>query len=380
VKDITATALNVLTAVSGFDVRARVLTSFQTGITPTGTEVEVTGGQVIQDASADIRSVLDVTVNGYQKWPRFSGSLLAPYGNELFVERAVVYNNFREWIPLGYFRIDTPEQQIIPDGPIRIAATDRMSGIIDGKLTEPAQFLSTETFGSVVEELVTAVYPDAVIEWDDDTKDDTINRTIIAEEDRYKFLNDLVTSVGKIWYWDNRGVLVIKNVPSVDDPSVWTVSSGEGGVLVAMDRQLTRKGVYNAVVATGEAADTETPSRAIAYDNSPVSPTYYFGRFGPVPRFYSSPFLTTNAQCLSAARSILTKGLGLPYNINFSAVPNPALEPYDVVTIKYPTRQRSIDKFTETHVVDSITIPLTATSPITAATREQSLVLIGSET
>lgn len=378
-KPITATALNVLTGQSGFNVRAKVLTTFQTGIHPTGTEIKVLGGDVQLDATADIRGTLDLTTDGTQMWPRNSTALLVPYGNEIFVERAVRYNSFDEWIPLGYYRIETPEQNIVPDGPIRIAGSDRMAGIIDARLTAPRQFLSTVTYGSVVQTLVTEVYPNAVIEWDDSTNTSTTGRTLIAEDDRFKFINDLVTSLGKIWYWDHRGILVIKNVPAVNAASVWTVSSGQSGVLVSMDRQLTRKGVYNAVVATGEAADTDTPSRAVAYDNNPASPTYYFGRFGPVPQFYSSPFITTNSQALSAATAILNRGLGLPYNVNFSAVPNPALEPYDVVTVKYPTHSRSIDKFTETHIIDQITIPLNATNPITSSTREQSLVLIGSE-
>ncbi len=65
--------------------------------------------------------------------------------------------------------------------------------------------------------------------------------------------------------------------------------------------------------------------------------------------------------------------------MNFSAVPNPALEPYDVVTVEYPTHARSIDRFTESHIIDQITIPLNAVNPITSSTREQSLILIGSE-
>jgi len=379
-KTVTDAALNVLTAQSGFDVRATVVETFQTGTHPTGTEIDVMGGDVQLDATADIWATLDLTTNGKQMWPVNSDDLLVPYGNEVFVERAIKWGTNTEWIPLGYFRIDTPEQKVVPDGPIRIAGSDRMAGIIDARLTAPQQFLSTATYGSVVETLITEVYADAVIEWDDTTDDSTLGRALIAEEDRYQFINDLVTSRGKIWYFDHRGILVIKDAPSVDSAAVWSVNYGENGVLVSMDRQLTRKGVFNAVVATGEAADTETPSRAVAYDNNPTSPTYYFGRFGPVPKFYSSPFLTTNAQCLAAGTAILERSLGLPYNVSFAAVPNPALEPYDVVSIKYPTTSGSHrHETTETHIIDRITIPLSVVNPITAVTREQSVILIGSE-
>lgn len=379
-KTITDAALNVLTAQSGFDVRATVLEAFQTGINPDGTVIDVMGGDVQLDGKADIWATLDLTTNGKQMWPVNSDDLLVPYGNEIFIERAVKWGTNTEWIPLGYFRIDTPEQNLIPDGPIRISAPDRMAGIIDARLTAPRQFLSTATYGSVVQTLIEEVYPDAVIEWDDSTDESTTGRSLIAEEDRYAFLNDLVTSLGKIWYFDHRGILVIKDAPSVDSAAVYSVNYGAHGVLVDLNRKLTRKGVFNAVVATGEAADTTTPSRAVAFDNNPSSPTYYSGRFGPVPRFYSSPFLTTNAQCLSAATALLERSLGLPYSVNFAAVPNPALEPYDVVNIKYPTTSGSHrHETTETHIIDQITIPLNAVNPITAATREQSVILIGSE-
>lgn len=379
-KTISAAALNALTGQSGFDVRATVLTSYQSGLHPVGTTINVMGGDVIHDGTADIRATLDLITDGTNMWPTTNSSLLAPYGNEIFVERAVKYGQETEWIPQGYFRIDSPDQSVVPDGPIRLAGSDRMAGIIDAELLTPRQFRSTLSNGAVVQTLVFEVYPGATIEWDSAAVSGALlGRTLVAEESRFKFLNDLITSLGKIWYWDHRGILVIKDVPSTSGASVWTVSSGPHGVLTAIDRKLTRKGVYNAVVATGEAADTTAPSRAIAYDNNPDSPTYYFGRFGPVPRRYSSPFITTNAQALSAARAILTRGLGLPYNINFSAVPNPALEPYDVTTVTYPAKSRSGETFTEIHIVDRITVPLSVSAPITANTREQSVVLIGGE-
>jgi hypothetical protein len=105
--------------------------------------------------------------------------------------------------------------------------------------------------------------------------------------------------------------------------------------------------------------------------------TYYLGAFGPVPRFYSSPFLTTNAQALSAATSILRQALGLPYQVDLSSIANPALEPYDVIAVRYPKASRSRTLRTETHVIDEVTIPLMPTAPVTLKTREQQAELIG---
>lgn len=363
--------LRTVRASHAVKARARVVAAGQTGTNPTGTEIPILSGDVQLDGTADIRSTLEMETDGNGMWPTQASSLLAPYGNEVFVERGVQFGGgTTEWVSLGYHRIQAPEQDDAPNGPIRISGQDRMAGIVEARLLAPRPYASTVTYGSVVSDLVGEVYPWATIQWDDSTNTQTLNRPVIAEEDRYAFLNDLITSVGKIWYWDYRGVLVIADPPSPTDP-VFDVNHGAGGVLVSLSRRLTREGVYNAVVATGEAADTNSPARAVAVDNNPASPTYWYGNFGKVPRFYSSPFVTTNAQALSAAQSMLTRSLGLPYAVDFSMVPNVALEPYDPIRVRYPGRE-------EVHVIDRMTVPLAADGALTASTREQTLTVTGS--
>lgn len=359
--------------------RARVCTTFQTGTNPTGTVVPIEAGDVVLDGTADVRATLDLTTDGASMWPAKVSSLFAPYGNELFVERGIKYGNgVTEWVSQGYYRIETAEQEEAPDGPIQLTGSDRMAGIIDARMTVPRQFTAGTTLGAVVNTLVTEVYPAATIEWDDLTFLDTIGRSLVVEEDRYVFLRDLVKAAGKIFYFDHRGVLVIKTAPDPGNP-VFDVNHGRDGVLVTMARSLSREGVYNAVVAYGEAGDTLPPARAVAYDNNPLSPTYYFGRFGKVPRYYSSPFITTNSQALSAARAILRQSLGLPYNVDFGAVANPALEPFDPVTVTYPVRSRAASSKVETHIIERLVVPLVAEQALAATTREQALVVIGTE-
>ena len=353
--------------------RARVVETYQTGTDPDGTEIPIVAGDVALDASADVRATLDMTTVGDGMWPRHGNLLLAPYGNEVFVERGVQYSDdLVEYVALGYFRIQEPSQDDAShDGPIRLSGRDRMAGIIDARLLQPIQFDAGTTLGDVVDQLVTEVYPDALIEWDDATDTALLARSVICEEDRYGFLADLVRAQGKIFYWDHRGALVIKTAPDPGSP-VWDVNAGAGGVLLGMSRTLSREGVYNAVVAQGEATDYELPVRAVAADLNPLSPTYFHGRFGPVPMFYTSSFLATVAQAQNTADEMLRRRLGLPYTVDLSAVPNPALEPYDPIRVRYSTRQAP-----ETHIVDTLTIPLTAGAAMTGTTREQTVVMLG---
>src|SRR5690606_22544975 len=172
-----------------------------------------------------------------------------------------------------------------------ISARDRMSAIVDARLTEPRQLESRMTYGQAVSALVLEVLPWAVIEWDDNTSNRALGRTVLVEEDRHGALEDLVTSVGKVCWWDHRGVLVIRTPPDPATP-VWDITHGRDGVLVSMARELSREGVYNAVVARGEGADTGTPIQAGVVDDDPDSPTDWHGPFGPVPRFCASPLIT----------------------------------------------------------------------------------------
>lgn len=362
--------LNAITGSHTMFARARIVTPGQSGTDPDGTVVTILDGDVEIDSTADIRSTLDLTTDGTNMWPTNAADLLTPYANEIFVERGIVYGDgIREIVYLSYFRITTIEQDEAPNGPIRISGQDRMAAVVEGRLTSPRQYQAGTTLGAIFTELVTDVLPDAIIEWDDATNLSTLGRTAIVEEDRFAFLADLVTAAAKIWYFDHRGILVIKSPPEPTTP-VFEVSAGEGGVLVSMGRRLTREGVYNAVVATGEAADTTYPARAVVVDDNPNSPTYWYGTFGKVPRFYSSPLLATDAQAQAAARSLLVRAVGLPYAVDLSAVPNPALEPYDPIRINYSATRRA-----EIHVIDKLTVPLTAAGALTATTREQQLVI-----
>jgi hypothetical protein len=392
VRPVSAAFLRTLRGSHTMLARARVVATGQTGVTPVGTEIPIEAGNVQLDANAQVRSTLDLTTDGTAAWPTTAAApLLALSGKEIFVERGISYGTgYSEWVSLGYHRIDAVGQDDAPDGPIRITGSDRMATIVEAKLIQPRQFAAGALLGVIVAALVQEVYPGATIEWDDATDVKPLPAAQIVEQDRYEFLNDLITSEGKIWYWDHRGILVIKDPP---DPavSVYDVNSGAGGVLVNLSRELSRDGVANAVVATGEAAGDTVPVWAIAWDSNPASPTFFgtgisggavvgAGPFGPVPMFYSSPLLTTAAQALKAAQSLLSQRLGLPYSVDFTAIPNPALEPLDPVQVIYPARSRSYAAVTETHVIEQLTVPLVASDAMTARTREQTLVQIGSTT
>jgi hypothetical protein len=348
-------------------VRARVITPGATGVDPPGRDLKIEAGTVTLDGRANVRGSVDLTL--VERWPRVNATTeILPYGTEIAVSRGIVFGNGRiERVPLGIYRLQVVEQGEAPDGPLRVTGLDRMTAIGESRFLAPVTYPATALVGTVVNDLVQAVLPSAVIQWDDATNVEQLGRKLLDDEDRFKVLNDLVTSLGKIWYFDYRGILVIKDPPS-PAAVVFNVSAGRDGVLTSLSRSLSRDEVYNAVVATGEGMDGVPPAYGVAYDLDQRSPTYWNGPYGKVPRFYSSPKLTTNARAVKAAKSMLTRTTGLPYSVGLGAVPNPALEPYDAVTVTYPPeRGRAVR--TETHVLDQVKIPLHAAGEMTLETR-----------
>jgi hypothetical protein len=376
VRPVSAAFLRTVVGSHRAVFRATVCDTFQTGTQPDGVRVGVLGGAVTLDATAQKRGRLRIIVDGNRTWPRRADSLFAPYGNEIYVERGVMYSDTQvEYVGLGYYRITTPVQDQAPDGPIEIAGEDRMHSIAKARLLTPRLYDSGTTVGTLVEDLVLEVYPGATIEWDNGDGE-TLPRSVVVERDRWEFLDELVKAQGKIWYWDHRGVLVIKTAPDPTSP-VFDIVAGQNGmtagVLTDMGRELASEDIYNAVVAEGEGADQEAPVRGVAIDNNPLSPTYYFGRFGPAPRFFSSQFLATDGQAYNAAAELLRQSMGLTYSVDLELTPNPALEPDDPVRVRSAPHEPA-----EVHILDTLTIPLTNDVAMAATTRQQSIILIGS--
>ncbi|WP_329068995.1 DUF5047 domain-containing protein [Amycolatopsis sp. NBC_01480] len=378
-RPVTDAFLATLRGAHKMVARATLVTPGQVGVTPIGIPIPgvsdlgrlpILGGDVTVDATADVQATLDLTT--IYPWPTHPADPGTPYGQEIYVERGVEYGlGTTEWVGLGYFRIDSAEQSGRPDGSIRIAGSDRMAKVRDARAWQPAQFGAGTSVGALIDQVVQDALPTgqtlvSVYDWPAYT--DTIGTVQILDEDRLAFLQDVVASRGKVAYWDYAGRLQVKNAPTTSGAPVWTVNRGAGGVLVSVNRKIDRDGVYNAVVARGDATGELPPVQGIAYDNNPSSPTYWDGPFGLVPRFYASSFITTTAQAGSAAASILAQSSGLPYTVSFETVPNPALETGDVVSLLYSDAEGA-----ENHILDRITYALTPDGAMAADTRKQVL-------
>lgn len=359
--------------------RARLVTPSQTGTEPVGLAIPgvsdegllpINAGDVTTDMTADVQSTLALTT--LYPWPADPLAPGTPYGQEIYVERGIEYGlGTREYVGLGYFRIDSVKQTSAPNGPIVIAASDRMAQVKDTRNISPQVFGAGGSVGACIDVVVQQALPGAVTDYGDwDAYGELLASDHVMGDDRLPFLQDLLAAYGRYAFFDYRGIYAVRPVPDLTQVApVWTIDAGRNGVLVEQQRTISRDAVYNVVVARGEPVGQLPPVQGLAYDNNPASPTYALGPFGVIPTYYSSSFMTTVAQCEAAALGQLNKATGLPYSVSLGAVPNPALEGWDVVKVNNGRDNP------ETHVLDRITYGLTPDSSMGMDTRKQFLAV-----
>jgi hypothetical protein len=152
-------------------------------------------------------------------------------------------------------------------------------------------------------------------------------------------------------YFDGEGNFVFDKPAGTLAP-VWTVDSGQTGVMVSADESLARTGVFNGVLVQGQNTATDAPVASLVTDTDPGSPTVWGGPFGQVARIEQSSAVQTTQQATDAATAILNRRLTLQRAVTVVQAPNPALEAGDVVTVVFPDGRQ------EDHLVNSVTIDL----------------------
>jgi hypothetical protein len=273
------------------------------------TVVPIVEGSVTLDQQAAVRGRCDLLLvddGTLDLVPAAPADLLAPYGNEIRVERGVTFpDGTTELVSLGVFRIEDAQVDETPGQlQIRIAGRDRAARFEDARFEAPYQVAASTNYATAIEAVLTDAWPDVPTSFESTA---LTTPALVAQEgdDRWAFAQEMARSLGMSLYFDGDGTCVMS--PDVLAEPVVTIAEGDGGVLLQAGRQWSRQGTFNRVIATGENTGETAPARGVATDDNALSPTYYFGAFGKVPRFYVSPFITTDAQAEAAAQSILER-------------------------------------------------------------------------
>lgn len=312
---------------------------------PDGNVVTVphTGGTVTVDRGAVVRRTATVTASDPALLPSTPADYLAVSGCRLRILRGLRHpDGAIETVPVFTGRLDSLEGD--PDvGPITLTGSGLEQVVADDLfLTAYSTRTNTAAITSITA-LIQQSLPGAVVT---STAPDTPlgPRTWDAQADRWAAVQEIATAVGAEAFADADGVFRIEPLPDpLTTPPVWDIAAGEGGVLIEATGGWSRTGMYNVVVASGENSESgAAPVSATAQDDDPTSPTYVNGPFGRVPRFYSSPTITTVAQAQAAANALLAQSVRPSSAADITSLPNPCLEPGDIVRAVYGDGRRTL--------------------------------------
>lgn len=346
-------------------VQSHSMTLRATAYGPYGTRViPVTGGSVTSDAGSQTRrtATIDTSLALWSIDPR---SVIGVYGTEVQVDYGIVIPGRvePEWVPMIRGLITAvPRRRPIGSGTITLTLVDRSARVAEDKLAAPQQTVSGATVVTEIRRLIQASLGTGVAVVDR-TGSAQVAPVMEIEQERWSDgVEKLADAIGAEVYADPTGSFVIRRQPALTDTPMWVVASGPGGILVERDDNLSRDEVFSGVVARGERTDGTTAVQATVWDTDPASPTYHLGPFGSKLKLYTSPLLTTVAQCQTAAEALLARSRGGDAAVTLSAIVNPALEAGDVIVVRD-------DGVTRAHIVDKVVTPLSPSGAQSMQTR-----------
>jgi hypothetical protein len=339
-------------------------------------DIDIVSGVVTMDASRSVRSSFNLTVAAEELIPGDTSSLLFPATAELRPYRGVVVNGYDYYIPLGVFSFDEVTVDSGDDGVvISIAANDLSSKWSKALSTEAVVITKGTSSTDAIAELVSKASGEGLLDLSAESSYLMPLAVYQPGTDLWGAAVSAAQASGRQLYVDREGHPTLANVPDpeIDNPVLVYDMDYPGAPVIRFTRTLSTADTYNGVVASGEGTDLVRPLTATAWNTDPNSPYYYLGPYGKKPYFYSSPLLLTLEQCEDAAVAKLRQIDGGTETMTWEALSNPAIDVYDVVYLR-----RSEAKVSDTFVVESITVPLDATSPMSCAGRN-TVAMVGGE-
>lgn len=326
----------------------------------------VFGGSIDVDTGSQARRSGTITTNPLL-WPKGPTESLVPFGTTVRPYRGVYIPGQAEpeWFPLGLFYLEETSRQ----------RTGTSVSELSLKLVDPAQRVSEDLFESPTQTIAGATCVAEITRLIRGTLGsgwpviDLTGSTLVApvldiETDRWgDGIEKLADAIAAEVFFDQAGQAVIRPQPTLQDPAVWSARTGPGGNLLRTDERWTRENVINRWIVTGQRSDGSDPVRAVVSDDDPNSPTWVGGPFGKKVGTYSTPLATTEADCAAIGAARLARTTGVACVVDFDLIVHPGLDGGDVVTLK------DADLGEAPHIVDSLSIPLTATDSMSVKTR-----------
>lgn len=315
-------------------------------------EIPVISGTYEGDRSQALPDRVELTVPveaaGVRYDPLYEDDPLAPYGQRLRVSIGLQVHRKFVWIPRGEFLVTSTTRD---DDTVTVEAVSLLQLVAEARLIAPLQPATGDTFKRLVRRLVEPALP---VVFDSGLVDRAVPVANTQFEDsRLDALYELATAWPAQLRVHPDGYLLVEPVPTptADD---WIDDARDA--ISRVTATTSRDGAINVVVVTSSDETTDEPYQGLAYDTDEASPTRWGGPFNPlpVPLYYDSPLLTSDAECRKAAASLLVRRKRTTTrSITQDMSPAPYLELGDVV------RTRDDRAGSVSGTIETIKLPLT---------------------
>lgn len=327
-------------------------------------DLAVVSGTVVKDRKAATKGRTSLTIAEPTLLPVGEiGDPFAPIGFELVVRRGLVIAGEAEMKQLGVFPLQrsTLEATTLLTS---VSAVDRSQLVIDADLEDVYEIDAGTNFGTAIRDLIGDGVPSLEYAFAS-TELVTPHLLFPAFSGRWKQAQLMAASIGMELFFDGLGRCTLRPEPTnVSGSPVWTLTGGDGGTLTALSIDRDRGPTFNRVVATGQNSSNTEQYRAVATDDDPASPSYYYGPFGRKPIAFTSSLIGSGEQAALAAEARLVRQLGVAKSLRADGVPNPAIEDGDLILFREDRTGTN-----ERHLADVITTGLGVTDVQTFETR-----------
>lgn len=301
-------------------------------------------------------------------YPREVTDLLAPFGNEIRAFMGVTLGDGSNQYVWQVFRGKIQQVSMSNvTGTCLVTCADRATDVIDHAFVNPQNSQPANSINAEWQRLIVDALPDATF-----GTSDVFTRTVAQltwEFDRGAALDEMLRSVGALWYPLANGDFVLRILPwTVAGPLVFAFTDATGGTVNSFSASRSRESIFNVVTVTGERLNGDTPVHATAQDTTPGSPTSINGPFGVKSRLERLVNPKTQGGAASTAQTLLRAYIAPVEEWTMEMVPDAALELGDAGTLALDDRE-------VVQVVTSFNLPLDLSGNMTTSTR--SLVVGG---
>ena len=291
--------------------------------------VPVEDGSVSWDATQQVQGSLSLTVprvgavesEDWRDWdPTDPTHPLACFGQVLHVSLTIESLIGGGWwtVQLGRFLITSVEPG---DSTVRVTGKSLLQRLEEDRLTEP---MAPDPAGSMASELRRLVGSRMGLIIDPALRDCPCP-SMVWGESRIDAVYEIAGAWPAVVREGGDGILYVS--PPTPDPTSrpeLRLSDGAEGTVVGVAASVSRDKIYNRVVARGQSSDQRSPSFQSVADQL-TGPMRVDGPYGVVPRFFSSPLITSVAQAKSTAEAMLADAVRKKIKVPVQHAPDPRI-------------------------------------------------------